>query len=84
MMAAVDLPKAKFHFNCNVFPCLEVKIAKIQNLVIIRFFQAEKLCHDFSMEVVTKQDLRVQGLLRFFYTLYSTRERLPIAAASRH
>ena len=84
MMAAVDLPKAKFHISCNVFPCLEVKIAEIQNLVIVRFFQTEKLCHDFSMEVVTKQDLRVQGLLCFFYTLYSTGERLPITAASRH
>lgn len=84
MMAAVDLTKAKFHFGRNAFPCLEVKIAEIQNLVIVRFFQTEKLCHDFSMEVVTKQDLRVQGLLRFFYTLYSTGERLPIAAASRH
>ena len=84
MMAAVDLTEAELYFSCNAFPCLEVKIPQLQNLVIVGVFQAEKHCRDFGMEIVAKQDLCVQSLLCFFYSFHSTRKRLSIAATSRH
>ena len=83
MMAAVDLTEAELYFSCNAFPCLEVKIPQLQNLVIVGVFQAEKHCRDFGMEIVAKQDLCVQSLLCFFYSFHSTRKRLSIAATSK-